>query len=129
MIKSTLLAAALTLPSTPLCAPILASTINSPAPTPRVMSFGAGLSANDAPSLGLAQKAVENNITCRTKARSKFKELGARDMSSPDANSQWGTVSNMRVVAWCRGNQVVIGVSGHSYNSVNELRDIIYDAY
>jgi hypothetical protein len=128
MIKSTLLAAALTLP-TPLCAPVLASTTNSPAPAPTVMSFGAGLSANDAPSLGLAQKAVENNIACRTKARSKFIELGARDLSSPDSNSQWGTVSNMRVVAWCRGNQVVIGVSGHNYNSVNELRDIIYDAY
>ena len=134
MIKSTLLAAALSIPATPLCAPILAGTIESPKPTPTaptagMMSFGQGLSVNDAPSLGLAQKAVENNIACRTKARSKFLELGARDMSAPDSNSQWATISNMRAVVWCRGNQAVIGVSGHSYNAVNELRDVLYDVY
>ena len=137
MIKATLLAAAIGIPATPLCAPTLAGTIESPKPVPALgpanpvgaMSFGQGLSVNDAPSLGLAQKAVENNIACRTKARSKFLELGARDMSTPDSNSQWATISNMRAVVWCRGNQAVIGVSGHSYNAVNELRDVLFDAY
>lgn len=132
MIKATLLAAAIGIPASSLCAPILASTIDSPKPPAASvggMVFGQGLSVNDPPSLGLAQKAVDNNITCRTKARSKFLEMGARDLSPSDSNSQWATISNMRAVVWCRGDQVVIGVSGHSYNSVNELRDVLYAAY
>jgi hypothetical protein len=125
----TLIAAAISIPINPLCHPVLAGQITSPKPTASVMAFGSGLSAEDPPSLALGYDNVTSNIACRNKARSKFFELGARDMSPPESNAQWATVGNMRAVAWCRENHVVIGVSGHSYNSVNELRDLIRKAF
>jgi hypothetical protein len=92
-------------------------------------TLSSGLSANDPPSLALGYDPIPNNITCRSKARAKFFELGARDMSSQESNSQWATVNNMRAIVWCRENHAIVGVTGHSYNSVQELRDEIRKAF
>jgi hypothetical protein len=93
------------------------------------MSFSSSFASGEAPSLTLGYDTVTNNIVCRTRARSKFLELGAVGMSSPDSNAQWAIVGNMRVVAWCRDTHVIVGVSGYSASSVEELRDQIRKAY
>lgn len=128
MIKSLLLAAAVTIPTNPLCAPLLAGQTDSQEPKPVMassMKFGAGLSAEDPPSLSLGYSPVDNNIVCRERARTKFRALGARNMSAPESNTQYAYIGNMQAIVWCRENHAVIGVAGHSFNSVKELRDVL----
>jgi hypothetical protein len=72
---------------------------------------------------------IANNIACRSKARSKYFELGARDMSSENLNAQWGTVGSMQAVVWCRDSQAIIAVAGANYDSVKEVRDEIVKAF
>jgi hypothetical protein len=145
MINNILIAAAVTIPVTPLCAPILAEEITSPkptpvlssSPTPKSTSFGfmAGALGNSGgsetmpPSMSLGVRAITNNISCRNTARSKFFELGARDMSPSDSNSQWATIGNMKAIVWCRDSQAVISVAGYSYDSVTEVRDVLGKAF
>lgn len=82
------------------------------------------------PSMSLGTADTSSNISCRNKARAKYFELGARDMSSEDNNSQWATINSMKALVWCRnGNQAIIAVSGNSFNSVAELRDEIQKAF
>ncbi len=131
MIKSALLAAAIALP----CSPVLAQGIESPKSAPVVQSanvpalmgsFGGG---NTPPAISLYAVNISNNISCRSKARSKYFELNARDMSKDDSNAQWGTVGTMQAVVWCRDSQAIIAVAGDSYSSVKELRDEIVKAF
>jgi len=138
MIKSMLIAAAVAVPSNPLCAPILAEEITSPKTnsTPAAVFSAAPAAASFStnnnsvpPSLALAAVNVANNIACRSKARAKYFELGARDMSNDTSNGQWGIVGTMQAVVWCRDNHAVIAVAGNSYNSVSELRDEIQKAF
>ena len=144
MINNLLVAAAVAIPVTPLCAPILAEEITSPKPTPVLASssspksstFGAmssvlGSSASESapPSMSLGVRVIQNNISCRNTARSKFFELGARDLSPSDSNSQWATIGNMRAIVWCRDNQAIISVVGYNYDSVTEVRDILSKAF
>lgn len=130
-----LIAAAVAVPSNPLCAPILAGEINSPKimPTSVAAAFVAPTLAfsppSSPPSMSLAAVNIANNISCRSKARAKYFELNARDMSNETSNGQWATVGNMQAVVWCRDNQAVIAVAGSSYNSVTELRDEIQKAF
>ena len=132
MIKSMLLAASIAVPT--ICAPVLAEEVSSPksAPAPTstlgvVGSFSGG--GNTPPALSLYAVNINNNIACRSKARSKYFELGARDMSSENLNAQWGTVGSMQAVVWCRDSQAIIGVAGASYDAVKELRDEIAKAF
>ena len=83
------------------------------------------------PSIGVAYDTVSSPILCRSKARSKFFELAARDMSREDSNTQWATVGNMKVVVWCvpATNQAITAVSGYSVVSVNELIDVVRTAF
>lgn len=132
MINNILLAAAVAVPVTPLCAPVLAENVTSPKSVPNVSaSFSAGLveTANVPPTMALWEKPVANNIACRNAARSKFFELGARDMSDSNNNAQWATVGNMKAIVWCRENRAIISVAGANYNSVAELRDEIGKAF
>jgi len=142
MINNILLAAAVAIPTTPLCAPVLAENITSPkevtpvASTPlrtnsavfsgMVGSTGGGTTP---PTMSLWEMPVTNNIACRSAARSKLFELAARNMSESSSNGQWGTVNNMRALAWCRDNRVIISVAGYDYDSVVELRDEIRKAF
>lgn len=133
MFNNLLLAAAVSIPVTPLCAPVLAENIDSPKTVPTVSApaaFSAALSGGDnPPSMYLAVRSINNNIACRNAARSKYFEVGARDMSSSDNNSQWGTVGSMQAVVWCRDTQAIIVVAGGSGNSAEELRDTITKAF
>jgi hypothetical protein len=135
MINNILLAAAVSIPVTPLCAPILAENVTSPRPVPALAAPGAavfgglGETGSVPPTMALYEENITNNITCRSKARSKFFELGARDMSPSDSNGQWATIGNMKAIAWCRENRVIISVAGYNYNSVSELRDEIAKAF
>ena len=131
MIKSMLLAAAVTVPTNPLCFPVLAENVTSPRPIPTVSAFVGGLGETGSmpPTMALYEKGVANNIACRNAARSKFFELGARDMSPSDSNGQWATVGNMKAIVWCRENRAIISVAGYNYNSVSELRDEIAKAF
>jgi hypothetical protein len=142
MINNILLAAAVSIPVTPLCAPVLAEETTSPRQVPTVASTpGSSKSAaiggmvssfgNEtiAPTMSLWEKPVANNIACRNAARSKFFEIGARNMSESSSNSQWATVGNMKAIAWCRDNRVIISVAGYNYDSVVELRDEIKKAF
>ena len=110
-----------TLAATLVAAPAIAG------PTDAVQSFG--LSANDAPSIALAWKGINNNITCRAQARAKMFELGARDMSDSTSNSQWGTLGNIKALVWCRDDIAIIAVAGHSYAAASEVRDALYKAF
>jgi len=125
MIKTILTATAVALTSTP----VFADSITAPTASPTVKSSSFGFSssapADIVPSLSLAAVNINNNISCRARARAKYFELGARDMSRDDSNAQWGTVGNMQAVVWCRDTQAVIAVTGASFNSVTELRDEI----
>ena len=143
MINNILIAAAVTIPVTPLCAPILAEEITSPRQIPTVAAaqvptksaaFGGMVSSlsgseTTAPTMSLWETSVANNIACRNAARSKFFELGARNMSESSSNSQWATIGNMKALAWCRDNRVIISVAGYNYDSVIELRDEIKKAF
>ena len=135
MINNILLAAAVTLPVTPLCAPLLAEEVTSPKTIPTVSSpaafvGGLGETGSMPPTMALYSTSVANNIACRNAARSKFFELGAKDMSSSNENAQWGTIgTNMRALVWCRETQVIIAVTGYNYNSVSEARDEIVKAF
>jgi len=136
MINNVLLAAAVAIPVTPLCAPILAEEVTSPKPIPALASDnisafvgGLGETGSMPPSMALYEKAVANNIACRNAARSKFFELGGKDLSPSDSNAQWATIGNMKAIAWCRDNRVVISVAGYNYNSVAEVRDEIVKAF
>jgi hypothetical protein len=125
MINNILLAAAVSIPVTPLCAPVLAENINSPKTTTTTSIMSGFASNSNPPSLNMGVRETPNNIACRKTARDALFQLSARDMSSSDSNEQWATVDNMRVLVWCRGNHAVIGVSGYNYNSVTEVRDFI----
>lgn len=143
MLKNILFAAVVTIPVTSFCAPILAEEVTSPKPvvmasapiksqvdgrTSGVFSaFNSGVSTPPIMSLGV--RTTSNNIACRNTARSKLFELGARDMSDSNNNSQWATVGNMRVLVWCRDTQVIISVAGSNYDSVTEARDVIGNAF
>jgi len=131
MINNFLLAAAVAIPVTPFCAPILAEEVTSPKVTPTVSAFVGGLGATGSmpPTMALYEKPLANNIACRNAARSKFFELGAKDLSPSDSNAQWATIGNMKAIAWCRDNRVVISVAGYNYDSVAELRDEIVKAF
>jgi len=136
MINNILLAAAVAIPVTPLCAPILAEEVTSPKPIPALASAdptafvgGLGETGSMPPTMALYEKAVTNNIACRNAARSKFFELGGKDLSPSDSNAQWATIGNMKAIAWCRDNRVIISVAGYNYNSVAEVRDEIVKAF
>lgn len=109
MIKTILTAVAVALTSTP----VLAETSGD----------------NTAPIMSLYSTSIVNNILCRNKARSKYFEFSARDMSASDSNSQWATIGSLKAVVWCRDTQAIIAVSGFNYNSVVELRDEIVKGF
>jgi hypothetical protein len=123
MIKSMLLAAAVSIPVTPQCAPILADTNIAPKPAKSATSIFSSFTNSSPPAIAYGTAGVPNNIVCRNKARSKYYELGASDMSSSDSNVQNAVVNSMRASIWCRTNQVFIVVAGDSNNAVKELRD------
>ena len=136
MINNILLAAAVSIPVTPLCAPLLAEEVTSPKTIPTVSApaaafvGGLGETGSMPPTMALYSTSVANNIACRNAARSKFFELGAKDMLPSDSNAQWGTiVTNMRALVWCRETQAIIAVTGYNYNSVVEVRDEIEKAF
>ena len=131
MLNNILLAAAVTIPTTPYCAPILAEEVTSPKTVPTVMSgLVNGLNTEGIPpSLAFAEVPVANNIACRNTARSKFFELRASNMSPSDANSQFGTIGRNHAAVWCRTNRAFIVVAGSSFDTVSEIRDEIYKAF
>lgn len=104
-----------------------ASLVTSPAPTKMVMS--SMMAGDPVPSLTASVVGVPNNISCRSKARAKYFEVGARDMSTPEDNAQWGTVGSMKALVWCRDTQAIIIVGGQSVNGINELRDELKRAF
>lgn len=98
-------------------------------PSPKSPSALMGMAPSSVPSLTASVVNISNNISCRSKARAKYFELGARDMSNSEDNGQWGTVGNMQALVWCRDTQAIIVVGGQSTNSINELRDEIKKAF
>ena len=136
MLNNILLAAAVAIPVTPLCAPILAEEVTSPKPIPALASDnisafvgGLGETGSMPPSMALYEKAVANNIACRNAARSKFFELGARGMSPSDENAQFGIIGQNHGSVWCRGNRAFIVVAGQSFETVQEIRKEIAKAF
>ena len=132
MINNILLAAAVTLPTTPLCAPVLAENVTSPKQVPTVMTglVSGGLNTEGIPpSLAFSERAIANNIACRNAARSKFFELGARNMSPSDENAQFGIIGRNHAAVWCRENRAFIVVAGQSFDSVSEIRSEITKAF
>ena len=132
MINNILIAAAaVAIPATPLCAPILAEEVTSPKPVPTVMSgLTNGFSSEGIPpSLTYAEVPVANNVACRAAARAKFFELGARGMSPSDENAQFGIIGQNHGSVWCRGNRAFIVVAGESFNTVQEIRKEIAKAF
>ena len=128
MIKSILTAATIALTA----APVFADTAQSPkSNTPPAATFGFVSSAGSdvPPAMALNTVNITSNISCRAKARSKYFELGARDMSKDDSNAQWGTVGTMQAVVWCRDTQAIIAVAGSNQSSAVELRDEIVKAF
>ena len=127
MIKSILVATTAILMTTP----ALAESIQSPQTVKPVTApsavFGALSSSSGGssvpPAIALSAVDITSNIACRSKARAKYFELGARDMSRDDSIAQWGTIGSMQAVVWCRGTQAVIAVAGSDYTSVAEVRD------
>ena len=142
MIK-TMLIAAVAVPSSPLCAPVLAEQTTSPKPVvvasvpvksttgnpPATMFSSLVGGESNPPTMSLYEVAVNNNIACRNAARTKFFELGARDMSTSDNNAQWGIVNNMRALVWCRDTRAIIVVAGQNYDSVREVREALQKAF
>jgi len=131
MINNILLAAAVTLPTTPLCAPVLAENVTSPKQVPTVMTgLVSGINTEDIPpTLAFSERAIANNIACRNAARSKFFELGARNMSPSDENAQFGIIGRNHAAVWCRENRAFIVVAGQSFDSVSEIRSEITKAF
>jgi len=131
MLNNILLAAAVAIPVTPYCAPILAEEVTSPKPTPAVMTgFVGGLTSEGIPpSLTYTEVAVANNIACRNAARAKFFELGARGMSPSDENAQFGIIGQNHASVWCRENRAFIVVAGESFDTVQEIRKEIRKAF
>ena len=129
MLNNILIAAAVTIPVTPLCAPILAEEVTSPKPVAS-STFMSGLNTGDfAPSITFAERAIANNIACRNAARSKFFELGARNMSPSDENAQFGIIGINHAAVWCRENRAFIVVAGKNFDAVNEIRAEISKAF
>ena len=133
MINNILLAAAVAIPTTPLCAPILAKgDVKSPVPAVSA-PFGGATSAlgsyDGPPSMALSVVATPNAITCRQRARAKYFELGATDMSKDTENAQWGTFGNLQALVWCRGTEAVIAVAGRSFNAAAEVKDELKKAF
>lgn len=130
MIK-TLLAAALILPPTQLCAPVLAEDFTSPKPTPVVMSawMGPGPGPSNPPAIAVSVVNIANNASCRSRARSKYFEMGARDLAPQDSNSQWGTIGSSQGLVWCRDNHAVISVAGPNFDTVVEFKDELKKAF
>ena len=81
------------------------------------------------PSLTASVVGIPNNISCRSKTRAKYFEVGARDMSGAEDNVQWGTVGSMKALVWCRDTQAIIVISGQNVNSINELREELKKAF
>jgi len=133
MINNILLAAAVAIPTTPLCAPILAKgDIESPIPAVSAPFGGmtSSLGSYDGPpSMAVAVVATPNAITCRQRARAKYFELGSTDMSKDTENAQWGTFGNIQALVWCRGPEAVISVAGRSFNAVAEVKDELKKAF
>lgn len=133
MINNILLAAAVAIPVTPYCAPILAKgDVKSPIPAVSA-PFGGAVSAlgtyDGPPSMAVTTVETPNAITCRQRARAKYFELGATDMSKDTENAQWGTFGNIQALVWCRGTEAVISVSGRSFNAVVEVKDELKKAF
>jgi hypothetical protein len=131
MINNILIAAAVTIPVTPQCLPILAEEVTSPKPVPTVSTglVNGFTSEGVPPSLAYAEVAVANNIACRNAARAKFFELGARGMSPSDANAQFGVIGQNHASVWCRENRAFIVVAGQSFDTVQEIRKEISKAF
>jgi hypothetical protein len=129
MINNILLAAAVSIPVTPLCAPILAEEVTSPKEIPVVSSMFSGLSNDRAPAMAVSVVNINSNITCRSKARSKYLELGARGMEESTNNYQWGIVGNMNSIVWCRENHAIISVAGDDFDAVVELKNELKGLY
>jgi len=133
MINNILLAAAVAIPVTPYCAPILAKgDVKSPIPAVSA-PFGGAASAlgsyDGPPSMAVTTVETPNAITCRQRARAKYFELGARDMSKDTENAQWGTFGSVQALIWCRGNEAVISVAGRSFDAVVEVKDELKKAF
>jgi hypothetical protein len=77
----------------------------------------------------LTSSVISSNISCRNKARSKYFELGATNMSNPNDNDQWAIVNGMRTLVWCRNTEAIITVIGFNVDSLTELRDEIKKAF
>ena len=133
MLNNILLAAAVTIPTTPYCAPILAKgDVESPIPAVSA-PFGGMTSAlgsyDGPPSMAVTVVATPNAITCRQRARAKYFELGATDMSKDTENAQWGTFGNIQSLVWCRGPEAVISVAGRSFDAAVEIKDELKKAF
>jgi len=81
--------------------------------------------AQSAPIISVAVANISSNVACRTKARSKYFELGGTRMADANSNTQWATINGMSALVWCRETQAVINTAGSDSNSVYELRDEI----
>lgn len=85
--------------------------------------------AQSVPTFATGVVNISSNVACRNKARSKYFELGATNMSDANANSQWATINGMRTSVWCRETHAIITVSGFDVSAITELRDEIQKAY
>ena len=94
-----------------------------------VLGFASPSFAQSVPNIAVGVSPVASNIVCRNKAISKYFELGAKNMSDVNSNSQWSIISNMRALVWCRDTQAFIAVSGPDNNAVGELRDEILKVF
>ena len=85
--------------------------------------------AQSVPTFATSVVNISSNVACRNKARSKYFELSATNMSDPNNNSQWATINGMRTSVWCRETQAFITVAGFDVNAIVELRDELQKAY
>jgi hypothetical protein len=124
MIKAIVAAAATTL----LAAPSLAQTAETPIPASAMLS---GFGSSDAPSVAVAWRRIDNNISCRSRARSKLLEFGAVGMPSPDENLQYGSIGSTKITVWCVDSvgAAFISAAGQSSSAVTEARDALYKAF
>ena len=81
------------------------------------------------PTGALTSVNISSNISCRNKARAKYFELGATNMSGANDNDQWAIVNGMRTLVWCRNTEATIAVLGFNSTSLEELRDEIKKAF
>lgn len=121
MIKSILAAIALS----------TATALPAFADAPKAFSSSLGSGRYDGPPSITSQVVdVPSNVYCRSRARAKYFELGGKDFSVEDSNSQWATFgTSMRALVWCRSTTAVIIVAGSNVTSINELRDEIVKAF